>query len=78
MIDLTEYLGVEDFGQSTNNPQLLNTTIVNPGESLIVKPGVWHRFYVIKSGKVVEVYWTTDGAECDANDIVRLDTGGKR
>ena len=47
------------------------------GESLDVLPTFIHRFEVIRSGKIVEIYWTLDGSSVDLNDIVRLDEGGK-
>jgi len=75
-IDAT--IGIEDFGESTKPPQIIKTTMVHPGESLIVRPKTWHRFFVIDSGRLVEIYWTTNGAECNIHDIIRHDIGGKR
>ena len=47
------------------------------GEGCKIRPTVLHRFEVIETGKVVEIYWVTDGTKIDINDIVRLDEGGK-
>lgn len=69
---------VEDMGPATESPKLINSIMVNPGTSYIIPPNTWHRFYVIKSGRAIEVYWTTNGQKCDIDDIVRIDTGGKR
>ena len=48
---------------------------LNPGQSLDVPPEIIHLFQVRKSGKLVEVYWTTDGTPVDMEDIVRFDEG---
>jgi len=48
------------------------------GNYCIVPAGVWHRFRVIRSGKVVEIYWPRiSGARVRLDDIVRLDIGGR-
>jgi quercetin dioxygenase-like cupin family protein len=44
------------------------------GDVFDVHPNIVHRFEVIESGIVVEVYWTA--ASLSFEDIVRLDTGG--
>jgi len=60
-----------------DNEMGLATTIVGAGEVLVVPPGIVHRFRVLRRGSLVEVYWTEDGTDVDANDINRLDIGGK-
>lgn len=74
-INIDSIIGVEQFD---NGLKLTKTTILNPGESIIIKPKILHRFYVIKSGKIIEIYWTTNSIKCDMNDINRFDTGGRR
>lgn len=48
---------------------------LTPGRSYSVDPLIWHRFKVIQSGRVVEVYWNALG-DVDQKDIVRFDQGG--
>ena len=51
--------------------------LLNPGQSYDIPPGIIHRFEVLRSGNVVEIYWTTDGTLVEENDIIRFDEGGK-
>ena len=53
------------------------TKMILPGEVYIVPSGMWHRFRVLESGKVVEVYWPDRGGIVKLDDIVRADVGGK-
>lgn len=46
-------------------------------ETLCIAPTIWHRFEVLESGLVAEVYWTTDGSDVEHSDIVRMDVGGR-
>lgn len=50
-------------------------TALFAGDVFDVEPYVVHRFEVIESGLVVEVYWPS--AHLSLEDIVRLDTGGR-
>ena len=49
---------------------------LHAGDVADVPAGELHRFEVIESGIVVEVYWPA--ATVRQDDIVRVDTGGKR
>lgn len=46
---------------------------LHPGESLIVPPGVWHRFVAYVDSEMIEVYSTPAVRE---DDIERFDVGG--
>jgi mannose-6-phosphate isomerase-like protein (cupin superfamily) len=48
-----------------------------PGESWAVPCGVLHRFRVVKTGTVVETYFSLNGAPVRLDDIARIDSGGK-
>ena len=50
--------------------------ILEPGDTCSVPSGVYHRFRVIESGKIIEVYWPDRGGVVRHDDIERLDTGG--
>lgn len=47
-----------------------------PSDSYTVPSGVLHRFQVVKSGQVIEVYHPDKGGKVLLDDIVRLDVGG--
>jgi mannose-6-phosphate isomerase-like protein (cupin superfamily) len=49
-----------------------------PGDTHCVGVGVLHRFRVLESGTMVEVYWPVDvdDAVVRQDDIVRFDEGG--
>jgi len=49
-------------------------TILGPGDSHSVPSGIYHRFRVMESGRMVEVYW--NDCEVSYKDIVREDVGG--
>jgi hypothetical protein len=49
-------------------------TRLNPGDVHDVNAGIVHKFEVIESGIVVEVYWPAVGVSF--KDIKRLDVGG--
>ncbi len=51
--------------------------VLEEGQSLSVPPYVWHRFRVLESGKVVEVYWPSRYSPVKLDDIQRKDIGGK-
>ncbi len=53
---------------------LVDVTRLDPGDSMVVLPGEWHRFEcVTKDCVALEVYWTEAGCE----DIEREDHGGR-
>lgn len=50
---------------------------LGPGDTCTVPSGVPHRFRVLQSGRVVEVYWPDRGGEVSMADIHRFDVGGE-
>jgi len=50
---------------------LVDETILNPGDYHKVKPGLYHQFECLESGIAYELYW----AEFNHNDIVRETVG---
>ena len=50
---------------------LIDETILNPGDFMQVKPGVFHQFVGMEDGVAFELYW----AEFDHNDIKRESVG---
>jgi len=50
-----------------------DVTIVGPGEVTDVPPGQLHRFEALEDGEALEIYWV----KLSANDIVRVDQGGR-
>ena len=50
---------------------LIDETILNPGDFMRVKPGVFHQFIGLEDGVAFELYW----AEFDHNDIKRESVG---
>ena len=50
---------------------LVDETILNPGDFMRVKPGVFHQFIGLEDGVAFELYW----AEFDHNDIDRENQG---
>lgn len=69
---------IETFGPSNNQPSNQPSTItLEPGSSFVVQPLIWHRFRVLQSGRIAEMYWTTDGIPCCIDDIIRYDVGGR-
>lgn len=42
----------------------------------IVPSGRWHRFRVVQSGQVIELYWPDSGGDVSIHDIERYDEGG--
>jgi len=54
-----------------NDYDLIDTTILNAGDFMRVKPGVFHQFIGMEDGVAFELYW----AEFDHNDIKRETVG---
>jgi quercetin dioxygenase-like cupin family protein len=50
---------------------LVDETILHPGDYTKVKPGVYHQFECLEDGVAFELYW----AEFNHNDIVRENVG---
>ena len=50
---------------------LVDETILNAGDFMRVKPGVFHQFIGMEDGVAFELYW----AEFDHNDIERKSQG---
>jgi quercetin dioxygenase-like cupin family protein len=50
---------------------LVDETILGPGEYTKVKPGVYHQFECLEDCEAFELYW----AEFSGNDIVRENSG---
>lgn len=56
-----------------NSYNLIDKTILQAGDQIIVDPGEYHRFKVLEDNTVAfEVYWVS----LDPNDIDRDDVGG--
>lgn len=55
-----------------NDYDLVDDTLLNPGDFTQVKPGEYHQFIAMEDTVAFELYW----AEFDHNDIVREDHGG--
>jgi mannose-6-phosphate isomerase-like protein (cupin superfamily) len=50
---------------------LIDETILGPGEFTRVKPGLYHSFEGLEDGEAFELYW----AEFNHNDIIRESVG---
>ena len=55
---------------------IVDSAVLGPGNTLAVPALVTHRFRVLQSGRVVEVYWA-DRGPVRQDDIVRQDEGGE-
>lgn len=51
---------------------------VRPGQFFIVAPNIFHRFVVVSSGRLIEIYWTGTIQKCAIDDIFRIEEGGMR
>ncbi len=69
---------IDTFGMSDTDPApaSVRTIILNEGESVAIQPREWHKFSVLKTGKLAELYWTNNQEKCRQDDIVRWDVGG--
>lgn len=67
---------VEEWAETL--PGKRHVMVLGPGMSCVVQNMNWHRFKVLDSGSMVEVYWS-DRIEfiVRLDDIVRYDVGGK-
>lgn len=54
------------------NEIIEDITVLNPGDSTYVEPGLYHSFKGLEDSVVFEIYWV----ELDANDIERESVGG--
>ena len=59
---------------TTTSPK---TELLVPGDTHSIPSKLLHRFNVIESGEVIEVYWADHGGVVSIDDIVRIDVGGK-
>lgn len=59
---------------AAGKPADLTARILDPGEKLCVRSGVWHAFFVLRPGIVTEVYRPDPGPVRRA-DILRADQG---
>jgi len=50
---------------------------IKPGEAFDVPSQVVHRFEVVKSGVMIEIYWPDSGFIVIRDDIERLEEGGE-
>lgn len=60
----------------SNHDHVTMTHKLYSGDSYTVRPGVLHKFECVKSGQVVETYWTEDGSPAEQEDIERLTVSG--
>jgi len=74
-INISAVLQIDTFEMIDATPIIQSSKILNAGESLVIKPKVWHCFRVLESGTVAELYWASVGP-CRIDDIVRYDIGG--
>ena len=64
---------VEEFSHGTTPTEVR----LGSDHSYIVPSGIKHRFRVLESGQVVEIYWPdVHGGKVRQDDIVRFDEGG--
>lgn len=62
--------------QSWNNG-CLSEVILHSGQTHTISSGIVHRFRVLESSEIVEVYWSdVPGGKVRIDDIKRLDKGG--
>lgn len=54
------------------NYNLIDSTLLSPGEKMKVPPGEYHRFKAVSDVIAYEIYYT----ELDSDDIKREDVGG--
>lgn len=63
--------------QQTGTPGQKVMHQLRPGDTVTVRSGIKHRFRVLQSGQVIEVYWPdVPGGQVRQNDICRVDQGG--
>jgi len=72
-ISISAILEVEEQDLDGNE----TITLLEPGDSYEVPSGVLHRFKVLESGDVVEIYHADRGGIVSFEDIHRKDVGGK-
>ena len=57
-----------------NNYDLVDETILHPGDFTSVSPGEFHQFLALEETIAFETYWAS---ELNMNDITRKNVGGK-
>ena len=71
---------IKEFGKGekpTEHPTQIVPLAIRTGfRTFTVPAGIWHQFVVQKSGLLVEVYWTDNGAPVRFDDIERHSLGG--
>ena len=61
-----------------NFAEPLDDFVLTEGFVYTVPSEIWHRFKVMRSGRVIEIYFPDrEGAVCRMDDIERFDVGGK-
>ena len=58
-----------------NDYDLVDETILGPGDWTVTKPGEFHQFVAIEDTVAFELYWS---AELDHSDIVRKTVGSSK
>lgn len=62
---------------SVQPEKIIRCTTLGPGETHTISSGHVHRFRVLESGQLVEVYWPdVEDGQVRFDDIHRLDEGG--
>jgi len=79
-IVISGMLLIEEFnatGDQIKSTLLCGCDSCKYGNDYSVPSGVWHRFVVLRSGQVIEVYWPDNHGTVRINDIERKDEGGR-
>jgi hypothetical protein len=72
MFAVQEGIVVVEFWEGDN--KVFN--VLGRNDVLVVPSMIWHRFRVLRTGRMVEVYWADQGGEVNKDDIIREDVGG--
>ena len=65
---------IEHWPTGLDNPSIMKVLL--PGDTRFMHNGIWHRFRVIRSGRIIEVYWSGNDMPVRWDDIERIDEGG--
>ena len=68
---------IEEWGPVKDLNRCGFLRLLGPGDTLQVPSLSWHRFRVLQSGKMIEIYWPDSGGVVEVTDIIRLEEGGK-